>query len=81
MFVFFPAFLFYKPEAVPTVFKDVTMDHQRMFDMIKTSGLKWVAILPPQIAGSYFTMYDKISHSSKEISQILYSCRYTKVQI
>jgi len=44
---------------VPTIFKDVTMDHQRMFDMIKTSGLKWVAILPPQIAGLYFTAYDK----------------------
>jgi len=68
----FLAFLFYKPEAIPTVFKDVTMDHQRMFDMIKTSGLKWVAILPPQIASLYFTIHDKTSHSSKEISRILY---------
>ncbi|KAH0947914.1 hypothetical protein HN011_011697 [Eciton burchellii] len=52
------AFLFYKPEAVPTVFKDVTMDHQRMFDMIKTSGLKWVAILPPQIADTPKSKYN-----------------------
>lgn len=45
------AFLFYKPEAVPAIFKDLNADHQRMFDMIKESGLKWVAILPPHIAG------------------------------
>lgn len=45
------AFLFFKPEAVPAIFRDVTEDHQRMFDMIKTSELKWVAILPPHITG------------------------------
>lgn len=43
------AFLFFKPEAVPAIFRDVTEDHQRMFDIIKASGLKWVAILPPHI--------------------------------
>lgn len=45
------AFLFFKPEAVPAIFRDVTEDHQRMFDIIKASGLKWVAILPPHITG------------------------------
>jgi len=45
------AFLFLKLEAVPAIFKGVTEDHQRMFDLIKSSGLKWVAILPPHIAG------------------------------
>ncbi|XP_020297203.1 flavin reductase (NADPH) [Pseudomyrmex gracilis] len=44
------AFLFYKPEAVPAIFKNLNADHQRMFDLIKASNLKWVAILPPHIA-------------------------------
>lgn len=48
----FSAFLFLKFEAVPAIFKDLTADHQRMFDIIKSSGLKWVAILPPHIAGT-----------------------------
>ncbi|KOX70420.1 Flavin reductase (NADPH) [Melipona quadrifasciata] len=44
------AFLFYKPEAVPSMFKDLNADHQRMFDLLKESKLKWIAILPPHIA-------------------------------
>ncbi|KOC64684.1 Flavin reductase (NADPH) [Habropoda laboriosa] len=44
------AFLFYKPEAVPAIFKDLNADHQRMFDLLKESQLKWIAILPPHIA-------------------------------
>lgn len=44
------AFLFFKPEAVPVIFKDLNADHQRMFDIVKESGLKWIAILPPHIA-------------------------------
>lgn len=51
------AFLFYKPDAVPAIFKDLNADHQRMFDMIKTSGLKWVAILPPHIADTPKSKY------------------------
>lgn len=44
------AFLFYKPEAVPDIFKDLNADHQRMFDILKASGLQWIAVLPPHIA-------------------------------
>lgn len=44
------AFLFYKPDAVPAIFKDLNADHQRMLDVLKESGLKWIAILPPHIA-------------------------------
>ncbi|OAD56879.1 Flavin reductase (NADPH) [Eufriesea mexicana] len=44
------AFLFYKPENVPTIFKDLNADHQRMFDLLKESQLKWIAVLPPHIA-------------------------------
>ncbi|XP_076235380.1 flavin reductase (NADPH) isoform X1 [Calliopsis andreniformis] len=51
------AFLFYKPEAVPAIFKDLNADHQRMFDLIKESGLKWIAILPPHIADAPSSKY------------------------
>lgn len=44
------AFLFYELEKVPVMFKDLNADHQRMFDLIKSSGLKFVAVLPPHIA-------------------------------
>ncbi|KAL2717870.1 flavin reductase (NADPH) [Vespula squamosa] len=46
------AFLFYKPDAVPAIFKDLNADHQRMFDLLKESGLKWIAILPPHISST-----------------------------
>ncbi|XP_029661196.1 flavin reductase (NADPH) [Formica exsecta] len=58
------AFLFYKPEAVPAIFKDLNADHQRMFDMIKESGLKWVAILPPHIADTPKSKYTVTFDSS-----------------
>jgi len=58
------AFLFYKPEAVPAIFKDLNADHQRMFDLIKASGLKWVAILPPHIADTPKSKYTVAFDSS-----------------
>lgn len=58
------AFLFYKPEAVPAIFKDLNADHQRMFDMIKASDLKWVAILPPHIADTPKSKYTVTFDSS-----------------
>ncbi|KAJ8962785.1 hypothetical protein NQ318_001184 [Aromia moschata] len=44
------AFLFYEPEKVPPMFKDLNADHQREFEVLKGSGLKYIAILPPHIA-------------------------------
>ncbi|XP_019866026.1 flavin reductase (NADPH) [Aethina tumida] len=44
------AFLFYEPDKVPPMFKDLNADHQREFDVIKSSGLKYIAVLPPHIA-------------------------------
>lgn len=51
------AFLFYKPENVPAIFKDINADHQRMFDLLKESGLKWIAVLPPHIADAPSSKY------------------------
>lgn len=53
-----PAFLFYEPEKVPPMFKDLNEDHQRMFDIIKKEDtLKWIAVLPPHIADSPSSQY------------------------
>ncbi|XP_043271844.1 flavin reductase (NADPH) [Venturia canescens] len=46
------AFLFYKPNDVPAIFRDINADHQRMFDAVKESELQWIAVLPPHIADS-----------------------------
>lgn len=57
------AFLFMEPERVPERFRDVNADHLRQFDLIKVSGLKYIAVLPPHIAGmlifgySYFLFF------------------------
>lgn len=45
------AFLFFEPEKVPPMFKDINADHQREFDVLKASGLKYIAVFPPHIAG------------------------------
>jgi len=58
------AFLFFKADAVPAIFKDLTADHQRMLDVIKSSGLKWVAILPPHIADTPKSKYTVTFDSS-----------------
>ncbi|KYN03097.1 PREDICTED: flavin reductase (NADPH) [Cyphomyrmex costatus] len=58
------AFLFLKLEAVPAIFRSVTEDHQRMFNLIKSSGLKWVAILPPHIAETPKSKYNVTFDSS-----------------
>jgi hypothetical protein len=44
------AFLFFPPELLPPQFVSVTDDHRRMFEIIKKSGLDWVAVFPPHIA-------------------------------
>ncbi|XP_063986003.1 flavin reductase (NADPH) [Diachasmimorpha longicaudata] len=57
------AFLFYQPEKVPAIFKDINDDHERMFKALKESGLSWIAVLPPHIAespsGNMLIKYDE----------------------
>lgn len=45
------AFLFYDEDKVPPVFKDLNADHKREYEELKKSGLKYIAVLPPHIAG------------------------------
>ncbi|KAM3959291.1 flavin reductase (NADPH) [Aphomia sociella] len=44
------AFLFYEPEKVPKAFVDLNEDHKRMFELLKTSSVDWIAVFPPHIA-------------------------------
>lgn len=47
------AFLFWPLEKVPKQFLDLNADHQRMYDALKESGLKWIAVFPPHISGNF----------------------------
>lgn len=47
------AFLFWKPADVPPMFHDLNADHRRQLDVVKGSNLKYIAILPPHIAGNH----------------------------
>ncbi|XP_055849249.1 flavin reductase (NADPH) [Episyrphus balteatus] len=44
------SFLFMNPEQVPKMFHNINDDHRKMLDMTKSSGLDFIAILPPHIA-------------------------------
>ncbi|GBP78952.1 Flavin reductase [Eumeta japonica] len=44
------AFLFYEPEKVPPRFVDLNEDHKRMYEVVKDSGLDWIAVFPPHIS-------------------------------
>ncbi|XP_031160184.1 flavin reductase (NADPH) [Sander lucioperca] len=44
------AFLLWDRSKVPARMVDVTEDHDRMFNVLKTSGLDYVAVMPPHIA-------------------------------
>ncbi|XP_032367999.1 flavin reductase (NADPH) [Etheostoma spectabile] len=44
------AFLLWDRSKVPARMIDVTEDHDRMYEVLKTSGLDYVAVLPPHIA-------------------------------
>ncbi|KAF1393568.1 hypothetical protein PFLUV_G00017390 [Perca fluviatilis] len=44
------AFLLWDRSKVPPRMIDVTEDHDRMYNVLKTSGLDYVAVMPPHIA-------------------------------
>ncbi|XP_036149105.1 flavin reductase (NADPH)-like [Monomorium pharaonis] len=50
-------YLFYALEETPALYIEGTKEHQRMFDIIKSSGLKWVAVFPPYITGAPKSKY------------------------
>lgn len=45
------AFLFYELDKVPPIFVHVNADHIREYEVVKESGLKYIAVSPPHIAG------------------------------
>lgn len=48
------AFLFLEIEKVPPMFHNVTADHRRMYEVLQTSELKYIACFPPHIAGKFY---------------------------
>lgn len=69
--------MFYKPDAVPAIFKDLNADHQRMFDILKESGLKWIAILPPHISSIETFFLSFKTRSIQLLLSLLYNyCNY-----
>ncbi|XP_044729034.1 flavin reductase (NADPH) [Chrysoperla carnea] len=44
------SFLFMDPEKVPKMFNEINADHKRMLDVVKNSGLNYIAVFPPHIA-------------------------------
>lgn len=44
------SFLFWEPEKVPKQFEHLNEEHKRMLELIKPSGLDFIAVLPPHIA-------------------------------
>ncbi|XP_030748190.1 flavin reductase (NADPH) [Sitophilus oryzae] len=57
------AFLFpeYSGDKTPQIFRDLTEDHRRMYEALKESNLKYIAVFPPHIAGSPESSY-KVGH-------------------
>ncbi|KAF3847371.1 hypothetical protein F7725_020399 [Dissostichus mawsoni] len=49
------AFLLWDRSKVPARMLPVTEDHDRMHTVLKSSGLDYVAVMPPHIAGHYLT--------------------------
>lgn len=44
------SFLFWEPEKVPKQFEHLNAEHQKMLDLLKASGLDYIAVHPPHIA-------------------------------
>jgi len=57
------AFVFRKQEEVPEIFRPITEDHRRQLEILKSSKMRYIAVLPPHIATqeapNYTVVYDK----------------------
>ncbi|KAH8382995.1 hypothetical protein KR009_006192 [Drosophila setifemur] len=51
------SFLLRPLDEVPSVFRRLNEEHQRMLDLTKASGLEYIAILPPHIADEPLSAY------------------------
>ena len=55
-----PAFLLWERSRTPPRLMAVTDDHDRMFMVLKESGLDYVAVMPPHIAGQWSNSYQTL---------------------
>lgn len=67
------SFLFRGDAQVPPMFKNINAEHKKMLEITKTSGLDFVAILPPHIAdepSSEFTiLHNDCPANSRTVSK------------
>ncbi|KAF7280196.1 hypothetical protein GWI33_006301 [Rhynchophorus ferrugineus] len=67
------AFLFFDIDSgrVPDKMKDITAEHQRMYDLLKASSLKYVAVFSPHIADEPATGYlvENEKYISRKVSK------------
>lgn len=61
--------LFYEPENVPKLYINTNADHQRTYNALKNSQLKYVAVFPPQIIGK---LLDTKYKNNLFLSSLLY---------
>lgn len=64
------AFLFYDPTKVPPMFHAINEDHQRMYNVLKDSGLNYIAVWPPHIAADAPASEYKIQYDASPGRQI-----------
>ncbi|KAJ6637344.1 Flavin reductase (NADPH), partial [Pseudolycoriella hygida] len=57
------SFLFWDPDKVPAQFEHLNAEHKKMLELLKPSGLDFIAVLPPHIAnepaGEFKIAYDQ----------------------
>jgi len=58
------SFLFWEPEKVPAEFVHLNAEHKAMLDILKTSGLEFIAVLPPHIANEPSSQHEILHDKS-----------------
>lgn len=64
------SFLFWEPEKVPAQFVHLNAEHQKMLDLVKSSGLDFIAVMPPHIANEPSGKF-KIAHGQSPGGRII----------
>lgn len=58
------SFLFWEPEKVPGIFKEVHADHRRMMEVLRNSSIDYRAVCPPNISNEvvegFEVAFDKV---------------------
>lgn len=64
------AFLFYDPDKVPKQFDHLNAEHKKMLELLKPSGLDFIAVNPPHIANEPSGEF-KIAHDESPGGRVI----------